>query len=160
MRTGLKWSSPQDEDIEPPALVIESLGFDVYAVCNGGALVKEPGQATLHAESYDVTPVAELARELGLTLFAQRDAHELGGADFIVDTGSNWNDATNAHFNNNSDVGRKSRPIGLRTCIPCVRRIRQRVIPKRARQTKPPFDSLGCLQHDSRAPSGFRTFLL
>jgi|TARA_B110000914_G_scaffold178875_1_gene160778 Cof subfamily protein (haloacid dehalogenase superfamily) len=89
-------------------LVIESLGFDVYAVCNGGALVKEPEQSTLHAESYDVRPVAELARELGLTLFAQRDAHELGGADFIVDTGSNWNDATNAHFNNNSEWAEKA----------------------------------------------------
>ena len=89
-------------------LVIENLGFDVYAVCNGGALVKEPGQATLHAENYDVTPVTELARELVLTLFAQRDAHELGGADFIIDTGSNWNNATHTHFKNNSTWAEKA----------------------------------------------------
>ena len=89
-------------------LVIQSLGFDVYAVCNGGALVKGPEQSTLHAENYDVTAVTELARELGLTLFAQRDAHELGGADFIIDTGSNWNDVTHAHFNNNSEWAEKA----------------------------------------------------
>ncbi len=92
--------------------VIENLGFDVYAVCNGGALVKRPEQSTLHSDNYDVAPVTELARELGLTLFAQRDAHELGGADFVIDTGSKWNAATHAHFNNNSEWAAKADLMG------------------------------------------------
>ena len=89
-------------------LVIQNLGFDVHAVCNGGALVKGPEQSTLHSENYDVTPIAELARELDLTLFGQRDAHDLGGADFVIDNGSNWNDATHTHFNRNSEWAEKS----------------------------------------------------
>jgi len=92
--------------------VIENLGFDVYAVCNGGALVKGPDQSTLHTENYDVSPVTELARTLGMTLFAQRDAHELGGADFIIDAHSKWNEATLAHFNNNSKWAAKADLLG------------------------------------------------
>lgn len=65
--------------------VIKNLGFDVFAVCNGGAMVKRPDQRTLHKETFDVGPLAALARELELSLFAQRDAHDLGGADFIID---------------------------------------------------------------------------
>ena len=89
-------------------LVIENLGFEVYAVCNGGALVKDPKQLTLLAENYDVSTVTKIARSIGLTLFAQRDAHELGGADFIIDLHEKWNLATRAHFEKNVPSAEKA----------------------------------------------------
>ncbi len=81
--------------------VIENLGFDVFAVCNGGALVKTPEQTTLHKETLDVTEIAGVAREVGLALFAQRDVHELGGADFVIDAVPAWNGMTKQHFETN-----------------------------------------------------------
>lgn len=81
--------------------VIENLGFEVHAVCNGGALVKSPEQETLHADAFDVTGIALLVRDTGMTLFAQRDAHEFGGADFLIDANSHWNGPTTNHFENN-----------------------------------------------------------
>lgn len=81
--------------------VIENLGIDVFAVCNGGSLIKNPAQKTIHSETFDVSPIAEIARDLGLTLFAQRDAHELGGADFILDAVTQWDAITTAHHETN-----------------------------------------------------------
>jgi len=81
--------------------VIDNLGFDVYAVCNGGALVKSPDQETLHADDFHVSELALLARDIGLTIFAQRDAHHLGGADFLIDQSNNWNGSTRLHHANN-----------------------------------------------------------
>ena len=53
--------------------VIENLGFDVFAVCNGGALVKAPDQSTVYNENFSILPFLMLTRELNLTLFTQRD---------------------------------------------------------------------------------------
>lgn len=88
--------------------VIDNLGFDVYAVCNGGALLKCPEQQTLHAETFDVAPVARIVRDLGLTLFAQRDAHDLGGADFVLDAVPAWNEITASYYHDNSDHSAKA----------------------------------------------------
>lgn len=88
--------------------VIDNLGFEVFAVCNGGALVKTPDQQTLHRDTFDVSAVAEIARNLNLSLFAQRDAHDLGGADFIVDSIANWNPITTSYFNENADWSSKA----------------------------------------------------
>ncbi len=88
--------------------VIDNLGFETYAVCNGGALLKCPDQQTLHAETFDVAPVASIVRDLGLTLFAQRDAHELGGADFVLDAVPTWNDITKNYFHDNSEHSAKA----------------------------------------------------
>ncbi len=81
--------------------VIDNLGFEVFAICNGGALVKTPEQKTLHVQTFDVAPIALLAREHNLTLFAQRDAHENGGADFVIDSGNKWNEPTSTYHINN-----------------------------------------------------------
>ena len=81
--------------------VIENLGFEVHAVCNGGALVKSPDQETLHIEQFDVSGIAQLVRDAEMTLFAQRDAHAIGGADFLIDANQHWNEATTSHFDNN-----------------------------------------------------------
>ena len=83
--------------------VIENLGFDVFAVCNGGALVKAPDQSTFYSENFSILPLLELTRELNLTLFAQRDAHHHGGADFVLDSVPTWNEITNRHVENNRD---------------------------------------------------------
>ena len=83
--------------------VIENLGFDVFAVCNGGALIKAPDQTTLYRESFSVIPILEITRELKLTLFAQRDSHHYGGADFIIDSVTTWNEVTSRHADQNQD---------------------------------------------------------
>ena len=83
--------------------VIENLGFDVFAVCNGGALVKTPDQQTLHRETFDIRPLVEVAREFRLTLFAQRDVHDHGGSDFVLDNDTSWNEMTRRHQQNNSE---------------------------------------------------------
>jgi len=83
--------------------VIDNLGFEVFAVCNGGALVKDAEQATLHTESFCVADLADAARDAGLTLFAQRDAHDLGGADFIIDNRNPWNEMTRLHRERNAE---------------------------------------------------------
>ena len=83
--------------------VIDNLGFEVFAVCNGGALVKTPEQGTLFSDDFTVTPIVELARTMNLTVFAQRDPHEHGGTDFIIDTGTPWNADTRMHFERNRD---------------------------------------------------------
>ena len=83
--------------------VIDNLGLNVFAVCNGGALVKAPDQSTIHIETFSLQPFLKSIRESGLTLFAQRDAHQLGGADFVVDSVLSWNDMTQRHIENNRD---------------------------------------------------------
>ena len=83
--------------------VIENLGFDVFAVCNGGALVKAPDQSTVYNENFSILPFLMLTRELNLTLFAQRDAHDHGGADFVLDSVPAWNEVTDRHVANNHD---------------------------------------------------------
>jgi Cof subfamily protein (haloacid dehalogenase superfamily) len=88
--------------------VIDNLGFEVFAVCNGGALVKTPEQQTLHRDTFDVAHLAELARSLNITLFAQRDAHDMGGADFVIDSESRWNDATEKYHQDNAEFSATS----------------------------------------------------
>ena len=68
--------------------VADKLGFDVSIVCNGGALVKNQLQQTLQSTEFEREHIAFLtgiARELGMTLSAQRDSHQHGGPDFMLD---------------------------------------------------------------------------
>jgi 5-amino-6-(5-phospho-D-ribitylamino)uracil phosphatase len=90
--------------------VIENLGIDTFAVCNGGALVKTPDQKTLHRDTYDISPIVEVARSLGLALFAQRDAHDHGGVDFVIDSGVPWSDVIKQYYENNREW---SAPVDL-----------------------------------------------
>ncbi|MDA0978328.1 MAG: HAD family hydrolase [Proteobacteria bacterium] len=83
--------------------VIDNLGLDVYAVCNGGALVKNPDQSTLHKETFDIRPVVAIAREHGLPLFAQRDAHDDGGADVLIDNGPGLTREMDIYYRENRD---------------------------------------------------------
>jgi len=84
--------------------VIENLGFPVFAVCHGGALIKQPNGKTLHHFSFspeDVSALLELTRAAGMTLFGQRDSHDLGGPDFVLDHACPWNTHTQEYYDNN-----------------------------------------------------------
>ncbi len=85
--------------------VIENLGFDVFAVCNGGALIKNADTETLHAETFDIAPVVEAARATGLNIFSQRDAHATGGPDFYVDSGLPFSAAIARYLEDNEGFG-------------------------------------------------------
>ncbi|MFT6037591.1 MAG: HAD superfamily hydrolase (TIGR01484 family), partial [Candidatus Azotimanducaceae bacterium] len=61
--------------------VADKLGFDVSIVCNGGALVKNQLQQTLQSTEFErehIVFLTGIARELGMTLSAQRDSHQHG----------------------------------------------------------------------------------
>mgnify|MGYP003626996901 CR=1 FL=1 len=86
--------------------VIDNLGLDSYCVCNGGALVKDHAQVTLattgfNADEYD--QIVECARECGVVLSAQRDSHHFGGADFVIDSATPWNDMNHEYFNTHAE---------------------------------------------------------
>ncbi|HJN51414.1 MAG: HAD family hydrolase [Pseudomonadales bacterium] len=87
--------------------VIENLGFPVHAVSNGGALIKHRDQSTLQQTCIatdELADMARLARANGHALIAQRDSHANGGADFIVDSGVQWNRPTRFYFEDNGDA--------------------------------------------------------
>ncbi len=84
--------------------VIENLGFPVYAVCSGGALIKQKDTRSLHQFSFsagDVDELLRLARAGGVNLFGQRDSFDLGGPDFIIDDHTAWNPHTQNYFDIN-----------------------------------------------------------
>jgi Cof subfamily protein (haloacid dehalogenase superfamily) len=88
--------------------VIENLGFDVYAVCNGGALVKMPDATTLYESLFSIdqlNKITAIARVLGLPLMAQRDAHDRGGADFVIDDQIAWRPSFQHYFDENRQWG-------------------------------------------------------
>jgi len=84
--------------------VIDNLGFDVYAVCNGGALVKTPSAETHFETTYSTSQLSDIvniARNTELSLFGQRDAHDRGGPDFIIDDAVPWSRAIRKYFKDN-----------------------------------------------------------
>lgn len=85
--------------------VIDNLGFDVYAVCNGGALVKTPSAETHYETTYSTSQLSDIvyiARDTELALFAQRDAHDRGGPDFVIDDAVPWPRVVRKYFDDNS----------------------------------------------------------
>ena len=77
--------------------VLDGLNLELPAVCLGGALTKSASGETLDAVRFapeDVYALAGLAQRHGLALVVQRDAHALGGPDFVVDASRPWNAAT------------------------------------------------------------------
>ena len=77
--------------------VMDALGLALPAICLGGALTKDADGKTIHATvfaSADVRKLLALARHRGIALALQRDAHALGGPDFVVDAAAQWNDPT------------------------------------------------------------------
>lgn len=85
------------------------LQLPLPTVCLGGALTKSESGETLRCERFAPTAVAallQLARNHGLPLLLQRDAHALGGPDFIADARVPWNPETRAYMHANGQVGR------------------------------------------------------
>ena len=84
--------------------VIDNLGFDVYAVCNGGALVKDKDGTTLAETNFDAVhtqAIVDAARSAGVAIFGQRDAHSRDGADFVIDDGVPWSEAIQRYYTAN-----------------------------------------------------------
>ena len=86
--------------------VMENLGLDTFCICNGGSLVKDPQQATLQSTTFatdEYQVIVECARRSGVALSAQRDAHLLGGSDFVIDNAVTWNDRNHSYFDENKN---------------------------------------------------------
>lgn len=86
--------------------VMENLGLDTYCVCNGGALVKDREQNTLTSTAFapdQYQVIVDCARQSGVALSAQRDAHRLGGSDFVIDDAVTWNERNHQYFTENRD---------------------------------------------------------
>jgi hypothetical protein len=85
--------------------VIDNLGLELAVICNGGALVKDDQEVTLHESSFGIEElehVVSTARQFNITISAQRDSHTSGGADFILDTFHPWNKQTRRYFDDNA----------------------------------------------------------
>lgn len=77
--------------------VMDALGLALPAICLGGALTKNADGETIRCTAFapaDVDKLLALARRRGIALALQRDAHALGGPDFVVDSSAHWNDST------------------------------------------------------------------
>lgn len=81
--------------------VLDSLGFATYTICNGGALTKDAGGATIDCAYLSpamLPQIAAIARAEGCALIGQRDSHALGGPDFMIDEALAWNSVTRGYF--------------------------------------------------------------
>ena len=95
--------------------VMSVLDLPLPAVCLGGALTKSAAGRTLHATPFaaeDIAGILDLARRRDLALVLQRDAHSLGGADFVVDASPPWNSATQHYVSVGGAAGRADTDIG------------------------------------------------
>ena len=88
--------------------LIDNLEFEPYVVCNGGSLIKTPQRETFYSHSYNVSSVARIAREMKLTVFAQRDSDTLKGPDFLIDDFESWSQVTRKHHQQNKTVSQKA----------------------------------------------------
>ena len=95
--------------------VMSVLDLALPAVCLGGALTKNAAGRTLHATPFaapDIAGLVHLAHRRDLALVLQRDAHALGGADFVVDASLAWNAATQRYVDAGGVAGRVDVDIG------------------------------------------------
>lgn len=86
--------------------VIDNLGLNVYCICNGGALVKDEVQETILNAAFskeEFVDLISLAREHNLAIAGQRDAHTLGGSDFIIDNEIPWHEGIRTYFESNKN---------------------------------------------------------
>ena len=91
---------------------IDQVGLALPAICLGGALTKDERGRTLHSESFAASQIERLlhlARNAGQTLLLQRDSHEHGGADFIIDDSVAWNENVRHYMVANGPVGHVDR---------------------------------------------------
>ena len=77
--------------------VMDALGLGLPAICLGGALTKNAAGETIRRIAFapaHVRTLLTLARRRGIALALQRDAHALGGPDFVMDASEQWNGPT------------------------------------------------------------------
>jgi hypothetical protein len=97
---------------------IDSLGLPAPSVCLGGALVKEGDGRTLHADAFEAPEfraVASLFRDRGHAVLAQRDSHQDGGADFLLDASVPWNSLTRDYYDLNPGFGARAEGLPEQT---------------------------------------------
>jgi Cof subfamily protein (haloacid dehalogenase superfamily) len=90
---------------------IDALGLEVPSVCLGGALVKGEDGRTLHAQVFEASQfraVASLFRGCGHAVVAQRDSHQDGGADFLIDESVPWNLPTRDYHDRNEEFSERA----------------------------------------------------
>jgi len=90
---------------------IGALGLPVPSVCLGGALVKGGDGRTLHADVFEAEEfraVASLYRDRGHAVLAQRDSHQEGGADFLIDESVPWNYLTRDYYDQNQGFAERA----------------------------------------------------
>ncbi|MDJ0788205.1 MAG: HAD-IIB family hydrolase [Myxococcota bacterium] len=93
--TGRRWRRTRS--------VIESLGGELPAVCQGGALTKDARGETLAAQTFPAEVCAgltEIFARHGQTFIGQRDDAD-GGGDFVVDRALTWNPWTTRYVERN-----------------------------------------------------------
>ena len=98
--SALPWCLQTGRRYRTTQRVMAELELQLPAVCLGGPLTKSASGETLHAVPFATESLAaliSLADRHGLALVVQRDAHELGGPDFIVDASRPWNPPTAAY---------------------------------------------------------------
>ena len=79
---------------------LTALGMRLPVICLGGALVKDAAGETIRSTPFApavVRALLALARQHGLALLLQRDAHARGGPDFVVDMAPPWNEPTRGY---------------------------------------------------------------
>ena len=89
--------------------VMDALGLALPAICLGGALTKSADGATIRCTAFapaDVRRLLSLARGRGIALALQRDAHALGGPDFVMDARAQWNEPTRRYAEAAAEVCR------------------------------------------------------
>ena len=77
--------------------VMDALGLALPAICLGGALTKDAAGETIRRTAFapaHVRTLLTVARRRGIALALQRDAHALGGPDFVMDASEQWNQST------------------------------------------------------------------
>ena len=91
--------------------VIDQLALPLPAICLGGALAKSAAGETLYREAFakdQLKTLLALARPRAEALLLHRDAHAVGGPDFVADGGVAWNEAMRRYMAANGAVGAAS----------------------------------------------------
>ena len=89
--------------------VLDMVELTLPAVCLGGALTKNAAGETIHRTALPhahVRALLALARRRRLALALQRDAHALGGPDFLIDASQRWNGPTRQYAQAAADICR------------------------------------------------------
>jgi len=84
--------------------VVAQLETATPTIALGGSLAKEANESLLFAHAFreaEVLQIVDSLRDHGQTAVAQLDSHPRGGPDFLLDTATDWNAATQRYSEHN-----------------------------------------------------------